>query len=174
MSGYDGRPASNDESDQQVGFGASSAAAVGTDTRAGAATITPAPSAGSRALSCVLALLVGAVFGAVGTVAHQSTLNLGMFRLPFGLPLALLGVIALLVGFRLLFVDRLIVLLAAIGVVGVIALFSIPSPGGAVLIPQGLAGIVWTIGPVLLATVVVAWPRLPDRSATPDRGVRSA
>lgn len=140
----------------------------------GSSSASPTPSAGNRALSCVLALLVGAVFGAVGTVAHQSTLNLGMLRLPLGLPLALLGVLALLVGFRLLFVDRLIVLLAAIGVVGVIALFSIPSPGGAVLIPQGLAGIVWTIGPVLLATVVVAWPRLPDRSTTPDRSVRSA
>jgi 4-amino-4-deoxy-L-arabinose transferase-like glycosyltransferase len=131
-------------------------------------------SPGGRVVSCILALVVGAVFGAVGTVAHQSTLTIGTVALPLGLPLALLGVFALLLGFRLLLRDRLVVLLAAVGVVAVIALFSVQSPGGSVLIPQGFAGIVWTIGPVLLATVVVAWPRLPERVAAPERTASEA
>ncbi|GGE85106.1 DUF6113 family protein [Mycetocola zhadangensis] len=145
-----------------------------TSASAAPAAQTQQSSTRSRAISCILALIVGAVFGAVGTVAHQSTLNVGMLRLPLGLPLALLGVAALLLGFRLLLRDRLVVLLAAIGIVAVIALFSLPSPGGAVLIPQGLAGILWTIGPVLIATVVVAWPRLPERAQAPESAVGRA
>ncbi len=119
---------------------------------------------GNRVVSCVLALIVGAVFGAVGTVQHQATLTLGPLPLPLGLVLSLAGVLALLLGFRLLFTDRLIVLLAAAGVIAVVALLSMPSPGGSVLIPQGTAGLVWTIGPVLIGTIVVAWPRLPERA----------
>jgi peptidoglycan/LPS O-acetylase OafA/YrhL len=135
---------------------------------------TPRPTTQGRVLSCILALIVGAVFGAVGTVAHQSTLNLGALRIPLGLPLALIGVLALLLGFRLLLRDRLVVFLAAVGVVAVIALFSVPSPGGSVLIPQGLLSIIWTIGPVLIATVVVAWPRLPERVHRAEPPVGSA
>ncbi|PWC08645.1 hypothetical protein DF223_03640 [Mycetocola zhujimingii] len=115
-----------------------------------------------------MGFVVGAVFGAVGTVQHQTTLALGSFSFPLGLILSLVGVLALLIGLRLLIGDRLVVLLAAVGVVGVIALLSVQSPGGSVLIPQGLAGLVWTIGPVLIATVVVAWPRLPERPRTPS------
>jgi peptidoglycan/LPS O-acetylase OafA/YrhL len=161
VSGYNGSQMSNGEPQRPPEATDSYVAPLGPPTPEVSAT--PASTPGGRVVSCILALIVGAVFGAVGTVAHQSTLNLGTVRLPLGLPLALLGVLALLIGFRLLLRDRLVVFLAAVGVVAVIALFSVPSPGGSVLIPQGLAGILWTIGPVLIATVVVAWPRLPER-----------
>ena len=172
VSGFDGSQANSNENTPSTVPGAD-AAWSGTATPVGDGRASQ-PSTRSRALSGILALIVGAVFGAVGTVAHQSTLNVGMLSLPLGLPLALLGVAALLIGFRLLLRDRLVVLLAAIGIVAVIALFSLPSPGGAVLIPQGLAGIVWTIGPVLIATVVVAWPRLPERAVAPEPPVGRA
>lgn len=117
----------------------------------------------ARAVGAVLSLLVGAIYGAVGTVAHTNTLRIAGAEIPFGLVLALIGALALLVGFRLVFDDRLPVLCTAAGMVGIIALFSIASRGGSVLIPQGVPGLVWTVVPVLIATVVVAWPKLPPR-----------
>ena len=128
---------------------------VGTDGR---------PSPGPRIAAAVLSFAVGAIYGAVGTVAHQDVVTIGGLSLPIALVLALLGALALLIGFRLLFADRLAVLCVALGMVGTIALFSIASAGGSILIPQGALGLVWTVVPVLLATVVVAWPRMPQRS----------
>ncbi len=117
----------------------------------------------SRLTGAVLGLVVGAIYGAVGTVAHQSVFRIGELAIPFALVFALIGALALLLGFRLLFADRLAVLFAALGMVGIIALFSIPSAGGSVLIPQGVTGLVWTVVPVLIATVVIAWPKMPER-----------
>lgn len=128
----------------------------------------PAPpeagsSRGPRIVGAVLSILVGAIYGTIGTVAHQNVLRVGEVVLPLGLVLALVGALALLIGFRLLFDDRTPVLCVAIGMVGVIALFSVASAGGSVLIPEGTLGLVWTVAPVLLATIVVAWPRMPQR-----------
>ncbi|WP_354498179.1 hypothetical protein [Mycetocola sp. 2940] len=121
------------------------------------------PSRGPRIVGAALSILVGAIYGTIGTVASQNVLRIGEVVLPVGLILSLVGVLALLIGFRLLFEDRLPVLCAAIGMVGMIALFSVASAGGSVLIPQGLLGLVWTVVPVLLATIVVGWPRMPQR-----------
>lgn len=165
MSGYEGGQAGSTEPTGQDMGPAARLAALPVDSESG----TRPPLGGNRVFSCVLAVIVGAVFGAVGTVQHQATLNLGQLQLPLGLVLSLTGVLGLLLGFRLLFTDRLVVLFAAIGVVAVVALFSVPSPGGSVLIPQGLPGLLWTIGPVLIGTIVVAWPRLPERPGTLTR-----
>lgn len=165
MSGYEGGQAGNTEPTAQgIGPG-ERLAAMPVESPSG----TRNARGGNRAFSCVLAFIVGVVFGAVGTVQHQATLNLGSLQLPLGLVLSLVAVAAVLIGFRLLFTDRLVVLIAAVGIVAVVALLSVPSPGGSVLIPQGLAGLIWTIGPVLIGTVVVAWPRLPERPHTPTR-----
>lgn len=125
------------------------------------------PSTASRASGAILGIVVGAIYGTVGTVAHQNTAPIGDVGLPVGLVLALIGVLGLLLGFRLLFDNRVPVLFAAIGLVGMIALFSVASAGGSVLIPQGLIGLVWTVVPVLVATIVVAWPRMPSRTTAP-------
>jgi hypothetical protein len=117
----------------------------------------------SRLPGAILSLLVGAIYGTVGTVAHQNVVRIGEAALPVGLVFALIGALGLLIGFRLLFQDRIAVLFAAIGMVGMIALFSVASAGGSILIPQGATGLVWTVVPVLVATVVVAWPRMPQR-----------
>lgn len=135
------------------------------DTRQPVSRTTEGPGFASRLPGSILALVVGAIYGTVGTVAHQNVVRIGEAELPVGLVLALIGVLGLLLGFRLLFEDRLVVLCAAVGLVGMIALFSIASAGGSVLIPEGATGLVWTVVPVLVATVVVAWPRLPARPA---------
>lgn len=124
----------------------------------------------SRVAGALLCVLVGAIYGAVGTVVHQNVFRIGELAIPIALILALIGALALLIGFRLLFADRLAVLCAAVGMVGTIALFSIASAGGSILIPQGVTGLVWTVVPVLLATVVVAWPRMPQRTSAEQVG----
>ncbi len=129
-----------------------------------AAEVPPGP--GARALAGLLAFVVGAAFGVLGTIAHQATIVLGPVTIPIGLVLALAGVTALLAGLRLVVGDRLVVLLAAIGLLGTIFLLSLRSEGGSVLVPQGLPGTLWTVGPTLVATVVLAWPRIPGRRGT--------
>ena len=124
----------------------------------------------SRVAGALLCFLVGAIYGAVGTVVHQNVFRIGELSIPIALILALVGVLALMIGFRLLFTDRLAVFWAALGMVVVIGLFSLASAGGSVLIPQGVLGFVWTYGAVGLATVVVAWPRLPQRVAAQPGG----
>ena len=119
---------------------------------------------GARLAGAALCFVVGAIYGAVGTVVHQNVVRIGDLSIPVALVLALVGATALLIGFRLLFPDRIAVLCAALGMVGTIALFSIASAGGSVLIPQGITGLVWTVAPVLISTVVVAWPRMPQRA----------
>jgi hypothetical protein len=119
------------------------------------------PSAASRAVSIVLAFVVGVVYGAVGTVAHPLSITIASVSVPWGLILAVAGVLALFVGFRLVLGERLAVVAAAVGVVGIVALFSLESAGGSVLIPQGTAGLIWVLAPALLAALVIFWPSLP-------------
>lgn len=125
---------------------------------------------GTRLGGAALCFAVGVIYGAVGTVVHQNVLRIGELAIPVALILALVGAVALLIGFRLLFADRTAVLGAALGMIGTIALFSIASAGGSVLIPQGVLGLVWTVVPVLIATVVVAWPRMPQGTAAAPSG----
>jgi hypothetical protein len=119
------------------------------------------PSAASRAVSIVLAFVVGVVYGAVGTVAHPLSITIASVTVPWGLILAVVGVLALFVGFRLVLGERLAVVAAAVGVVGIVALFSLESAGGSVLIPQSSTGLIWVLAPALLAALVIFWPSLP-------------
>ena len=125
-----------------------------------------APGPLSRGLAAVLALLTGAAFGVVGTIAHQATLSLGPVTIPVGLILALAGITALLAGLRLVLGDRLIVLICAIGLLGTIFVLSLRSSGGSVLVPEGIPGLLWTVVPTLVATIVLAWPRIPARQGS--------
>jgi hypothetical protein len=130
---------------------------------AATASADPAPTPAGRLLTSIFALLAGVVFGVLGTVGHQATVTVGAVVLPVGLILATLGATALLVGLRLVLGDRLIVLLAAVGMLGTIFVLSLRSAGGSVLIPAGLPGSLWTLVPALIAVFVVAWPKLPVR-----------
>ncbi|MEC5150483.1 hypothetical protein [Cryobacterium sp. GrIS_2_6] len=123
-----------------------------------------------RAVASLFALAAGVVFGVLGTVAHQATVVLGPVTLPVGLVLATLAASALLVGLRLVLDDRVVVLACTIGLVGSIFLLSLKSTGGSVLVPAGLAGTLWTVLPTLVASLVLAWPRLPQRRGRSGQG----
>ena len=43
------------------------------------------------------------------------------------------------------------------------ALLTLPGPGGSVLVAGDVTGTVWAVGPALIAVLVVAWPKLPER-----------
>lgn len=118
-------------------------------------------SIGSRILSCALAAGVGVAFGALGTIMHNSTWDLGAFSVPWGLILALVAVAALITGLRLILGGRLVASFAAAGVVVAVFVLSLRSPGGSVLVPDGLLGQIWSIAPALIAALVLTWPQAP-------------
>jgi len=123
-----------------------------------------AASVATRVGTFVLALVAGAIFGSVGTVAHGFTIALGPVTLPIGLVLALIGAGALLVGIRAI-ADRWSTLAAGIGLFVVVASFAGAGPGGSVLVPNTWMGLAWTFAAPLLTAIVVAWPDLRGRRA---------
>lgn len=114
--------------------------------------------------------VLGLFVGSVTTVVHQSVVTVAGVDLPWGLILGVLVIVGFLVGLRIVVQDRLIVLIAAIGLVAMVFLLSQASTGGSVLIPNNLWGTIWAIVPTLIATIVVAWPRLPQRGRGADSG----
>ena len=120
-------------------------------------------SLGARIGTLAVAFLVGLVYGTITTVGHRHAWQVGDVTIPWGLVLGLVGVAALLVGIRLVAGGRAAAIAAAARVVGAVALFSLPGPGGSVLVASGVAGTVWAVGPALIAVLVVAWPSLPSR-----------
>ena len=125
------------------------------------------PSPLARAGMYVLAALLGAIYGAVATIGHRQSVTVGDVIVPWGLVLALAGVLALLVGIRLVAGGRWVAAAAAVGVIGMVALLTLPGPGGSVLVAGDVVGTVWAVGPALIAVLVVAWPELPQRRAAP-------
>ncbi|MBO0982917.1 PIG-L family deacetylase [Rathayibacter sp. SD072] len=122
------------------------------------------PDLRSRVVSGALSVLVGAVVGAITTVAHQSTVVVGDAVLPVGLAASLAAVLLLLLGLRIVMVDRFVAFCTAMGLLGVIGLLALRSAGGSVLVPANGLGIAWTFVPALIALVVIAWPRLGPAS----------
>jgi len=127
----------------------------------------PAPNSSQTlphtALAAGVGVLAGVAFGVLGTLSHQATLRFGTVAFPLGLILAIVAVTALLVGLRLVLGGRMVVLFCATALLATIFLLSLRGAGGSVLVPAGLAGTLWTVVPALVATFVVAWPRIPSR-----------
>jgi hypothetical protein len=119
----------------------------------------------SNIASWVLALLVGALVGSVTTVIHQSSILVLGIDIPWGLVASLGTVAAYLLGLRLVRGERVSVIFGALGVLISVYIFSQRSTGGSVLVPNNLAGSIWAIAPTLIATIIVAWPKLPERQA---------
>ena len=119
----------------------------------------------SNIASWVLALLVGALVGSVTTVIHQSSISVLGIDIPWGLVASLGTVAAYLLGLRLVRGERVSVIFGALGVLISVYIFSQRSTGGSVLVPNNLAGSIWAIAPTLIATIIVAWPKLPERQA---------
>ncbi len=120
-------------------------------------------SAWSRVGGLLLAALIGLVYGAVATIGHRQSFELGGVVVPWGVVAGLLGVAALLLGIRLVAGGRWAAAAAGVGVIAIVALLSLPGPGGSVLIASGLVGTVWSVGPALIAVLIIAWPSLPQR-----------
>lgn len=112
-----------------------------------------------RILAGVLAFVLGAASGLVLTIAHQATLVVGGIPVPWGLIAGLVLAAALLTGLRVVYGTRIIAGAATLGLLGAVAWLSLSTPTGSVLVPDNLTGQVWTIGVVLVAAVVLAWPR---------------
>ena len=117
---------------------------------------------------------MGLLVGSITTVVHQSVVTVAGVDVPWGLILSLIVVAGFLVGLRIVVEDRLIVLCAALGIVGMVFLLSLQSTGGSVLVPNNTWGTIWAIAPTLISTVVVAWPRLPQRSRGADKSATQA
>ncbi|MEY4533398.1 MAG: hypothetical protein RI926_1167 [Actinomycetota bacterium] len=111
---------------------------------------------------------MGLLVGSITTVVHQSVMTIAGVDVPWGLILGLIVVVGFLVGLRIVVEDRLIVFVAALGVVSMVFLLSQQSTGGSVLVPNNLWGMIWAIAPTLIATIVVAWPKLPERRRGAD------
>ena len=97
-------------------------------------------------------------------------IRIGEVVIPWGLVAALVGVLALLVGIRLVAGGRWVAAAAAVGVVGTVALLTLPGRGGSVLVAGDVIGTIWAVGPALIAVLVVAWPKLPERRTAPVVG----
>ena len=110
-----------------------------------------------------MALIVGGLIGSITTVIHQSSVSVLGIGIPWGLVLSLATVAAYLLGLRLVRGERVSVIFGALGILISVFLFSQRSMGGSVLVPDNLAGSIWAIAPTLIATVIVAWPKLPER-----------
>ncbi len=117
----------------------------------------------TRLVSSILALALGAFAGGVLTVIHQASITIGDVVVPWGLIVALVVTAALLSGLRLVYETRLIPGFATLGLLGTSALLALRSAGGSIIVPDNPAGVTWTIGAVLIAAVVLAWPRVTPR-----------
>lgn len=114
----------------------------------------------SRVVSSVLAVVLGVCAGALLTVIHQASVSIGDVPVPWGLIAALVISAALLAGLRLVYETRIMPGIATAGFLGAQALLAFGTPGGSVIVPDNAVGVVWTIGSVLIAAVVLAWPRI--------------
>lgn len=117
--------------------------------------------AAATILSSTFALVVGLVVGMITTFTHAQ-------YLPWGLVIGLLVVLALVTGFRLVFDSRIVGAAAGVGVVGALGILSLPGASGPALVVDNVAGWIWAIGPVVLVTIALAWPRPRLREASAD------
>ena len=125
----------------------------------------PGTSLSTRILGGVVSLILGAVFGALGTVVHMFEVPILGWYAPLGLVIALVSLALLGLGLRLSFESRVYSVLGAVGAVGVVVLFTLPSQGGSILITGTTESLVWLYGAVIVSMVIVVWPRLRRRGA---------
>ena len=124
--------------------------------------VSSAPSPLARIGTYAIAAVIGVIYGAVATVGHRQELRIGEVVIPWGLVAALVGVLALLLGIRLVAGGRWVAAAAAVGIVGTVALLTLPGRGGSVLVAGDVTGTIWAVGPALIAVLVVGWPKLPQ------------
>ena len=118
---------------------------------------------GARIVTLLIAAALGLFAGALLTAAHQASITIAGVPVPWGLIAGLVIIAALLIGLRVVFESRTVALAAGAGFLVASALLALQSAGGSVLVADNAAGYVWTFGPALIGTVVLAWPKLQRR-----------
>jgi len=101
-------------------------------------------------------MLVGAVYGTAGTIAH----SLMWGPVPTGLIVGAIACAALLVAVRTLTHDRGAAVATAIGMIAMLLIISGEGPGGSVIVPNTPIGQVWIYLICGVALLVIAWPNL--------------
>ncbi|MBA8817305.1 putative membrane protein [Microbacterium halimionae] len=109
----------------------------------------------------VVSLVVGAVYGAAGTISQAYML----WGVPLGLVIAVVACAAVLAAIRLLSEDRWSTLAAGVGMVLTTLVLSGTGPGGSVVVEASTLGVVWTVAVPLVVAIVVAWPDLRSPSS---------
>ncbi|HMH59502.1 MAG TPA: PIG-L family deacetylase [Galbitalea sp.] len=117
----------------------------------------------ARVLVSVLAGVIGVALGALLTVYNQLTVTIGGQPIWAGVILAIVVVGAVLTGFRLAFETRTVPAVAAVGMIVVVAIYSIPFSSGSPLITSSGPGLLWEFAPTVIAFVVLVWPRASRR-----------
>ncbi|MEQ1735446.1 MAG: hypothetical protein ABL886_03330 [Rhodoglobus sp.] len=102
-------------------------------------------------LASLFAFVIGVAAGFITTFTHRGLP-------PWGLVAGLAIVVALVLGFRLVFASRIIGAAAAVGVIGATALLMLPGAGGTVFVLGDPIGYAWAIGPTVLAVLALAVP----------------
>jgi N-acetyl-1-D-myo-inositol-2-amino-2-deoxy-alpha-D-glucopyranoside deacetylase len=115
---------------------------------------------GTRIVTIIFAVLIGAFAGALLTAVHQSAVSVGEVPVPWGLVAAVLITAALLVGLRIVFGTRVVPAAAGAGLLAAAAVFAVQTAGGTILVPANPVGYIWTFAPVVLGLAVVLWPRI--------------
>ncbi|MGF3053582.1 histidinol dehydrogenase [Microbacterium sp. YY-03] len=108
----------------------------------------------SRILTWVMAFVLGALFGAAGTIGYASM----PAGLPLGFVVGIVGCAAILVAIRMITEDRIAAAVAGAGMLGALLLFSGVGPGGSVVVPDSVLGMVWSLGLTAVVVAIVAWP----------------
>jgi hypothetical protein len=103
------------------------------------------------ALASLFAFVIGVAVGFITTFTHRGLP-------PWGLVAGLAIVVAVVLGFRLVFASRIIGAAAAVGVIGATALLMLPGAGGTAFVIGDPIGYAWAVGPTVLSAVALAWP----------------
>ncbi|MGN8024806.1 histidinol dehydrogenase [Microbacterium sp. 22242] len=124
----------------------------------------------ARVLSWIALFVVGAVFGLAATVTHASSLSslpwvaktpvlaatLGSGAL--GIVLGALACGGMLLAVRLLLRDRWAALVTGLGMLAGMVVISGTGPGGSVIVPNDVFGVIWTWTVAGMVLLVAAWP----------------
>ena len=102
-------------------------------------------------LASTFALVIGVAVGFITTFTHRGLP-------PWGLLAGFAIILAVVLGFRLVFASRIIGAAAAVGAVGATALLMLPGAGGTAFVLDDPIGYAWAIGPSVLAVGALVWP----------------
>jgi len=114
----------------------------------------------SRIATCLIALALGVFAGIIFTASHQASIEIAGVPVPWGIIAAIVLTSALLTGLRLVFGTRIVPGFTAAGLLLTAGILALPSPGGSILVPDSIAGYVWSLSPAIIAAIVLGVPNL--------------